>query len=607
MNSDIRMSSLTGAVAATLAAMTVAACGGGGSSGAAFLPSAGTTPPPTAAAPADGAPATPPTTPPTTTAGLPQLTPAVGATLQGSCNDLLAFTFDNTAITAVSAAASGALKVAGKDIGAHCVITGKMHERVSPVDGQTYAIGFEMRMPLNWNGRFLYQGNGGTDGSVASATGSVGSGGPMTNALDRGFAVISSDAGHSAAQNPLFGMDPQARIDYGYGAVMKLTPMAKALIKAGYGKGPDRSYIGGSSNGGRHAMVASARFAKDYDGVLANSPGFNLPKAAAAQLYTAQQFRKVATDTNDLETGFTLQERQLVAQKILDRCDALDGIVDGLVQDIEACRGAFNIFDHVPTCAASRDGACLTAAQKSAIDAMYDGPVNSRGEHLYATQPYDPGLATSGWASWKFSSSVGTARDPVAVGIIFQVPPNPAIIADTRAFAFNYNFDIDFPKLFATDATYTEDSLSFMTPPNPTKLDTLRDRGAKMVVVQGASDGVFSIDDTKRWYDELNAENQGKAADFVRFYRVPGMNHSSGGVSTDQYDALEALINWVENGVAPDRIVASARGPGNPGGTNASVPGSWSPNRTRPLCPYPLVARYNGNGDIERAENFTCK
>lgn len=610
MKSEFRASTLAGAVVATLAVAAIAACGGGGSSGAAFLPTAAASPPPTAATPTtpiDNAPSTLTPTPPATSAGLPQLRPAVGATLQGSCNDLASFSFDNTVITAVTSAAAGALKVAGQDIGAHCVVTGKMHQRVSPVDGQTYAIGFEMRMPLDWNGRFLYQGNGGTDGSVSSATGSVGSGGPLNNALNRGFAVISSDAGHSAAQNPLFGMDPQARIDYGYGAVMKLTPMAKALIKAGYGKGPDRSYIGGSSNGGRHAMVASARFAKDYDGVLANSPGFNLPKAGAAQLYTAQQFRKVATDPSDLETGFTLQERQFVAQKILERCDALDGATDGLVQDIEACRGAFSIFDHVPTCAATRNGACLTAAQKSAVDAMYYGPVNSRGEHLYATQPYDPGLATSGWAGWKFTSSVGATRDPVAVGIIFQVPPDPTIVADTRAFAFNYNFDIDFPKLFAKDATYTEDSMSFMTPPSPSKLDALRDRGAKMVVVQGASDGVFSIDDTKRWYDEVNVENKGKAADFVRFYRVPGMNHSSGGVSTDQYDALESLIKWVENGVAPDRIVASARGPGNPGGANASVPGSWAPDRTRPLCPYPLVARYNGAGDIERAENFACK
>ena len=548
------------------------------------------------------------TTPPQAEApGLPRLSAATGAPLQGTCDALLGFSFPNTVISTATAAASGSLKVAGKDVGAHCVVTGKMNERVSPVDGQTYAVGFQMRLPLDWNGRYLYQGNGGTDGSVANATGAVGSGGPLTNALYRGFAVISSDAGHNSSQNPMFGMDPQARIDYRYGAVQKLTPMAKALIKAAYGKGPDRSYVGGTSNGGRHAMVTAARLPQEYDGVLANSPGFDLPKAAAAQLYTAQQFRKVATDELDLSTGFTVAERQLVAQKILDRCDALDGVADGLVQDVEACRTAFNIFDHVPTCSGARDGTCLSAAQKTAIDMMYAGPVNSRGERLYATQPYDPGLAGSGWAGWKFSNSVGASRDPVVVGIIFQVPPDPTVVSNTRAFAFNYNFDVDYPKLFQTNATYAESAWSFMTPPNQTRLDALRDRGAKMIVVQGVSDGVFSIDDTKRWYDELDAQNKGKAADFARFFRVPGMNHSSGGISTDQYDALEALVNWVENGIAPDRIIASARGVGNSGGANGEVPAAWAADRTRPLCPYPLIARYNGSGDSERAENFSCK
>ncbi|MBS0455168.1 MAG: tannase/feruloyl esterase family alpha/beta hydrolase [Proteobacteria bacterium] len=541
------------------------------------------------------------------TAGRLQLAAATGAPLQGGCNALTQFSFPGTAISSVTTQAAGALKVGGKDIAAHCVVTGKMNERVSPVDGKTYAVGFEMRLPMDWNGRFLYQGNGGTDGAVASAIGSVGGGGPLTNALYRGFAVISSDAGHNASQNPLFGMDPQARIDYGYGAVQKLTPMAKALIKTAYGKGPDRSYIGGTSNGGRHAMVAAARIPQEYDGVLANSPGFDLPKAAAAQLYTAQQFRKVATDEADLSSAFTVAERQLVARSILARCDGLDGVVDGLVQDVEACRTAFSLARDVPTCSGARDGTCLSTAQKSAIDLMYAGPVNSRGERLYATQPYDPGLAGSGWASWKFTSSVGAARDPVAVGIIFQVPPDPAVMGNTRAFAFNYNFDTDYPKLFQSNATYAESAWSFMTPPNQTRLDALRERGAKMIVVQGMSDGVFSIDDTKRWYDEVNALNNGRAADFVRFFRVPGMNHSSGGIATDQYDALDALVNWVEKGVAPDRIVASARGAGNAGGANNEVPASWASDRTRPLCPYPLVARYNGSGDSERAQNFSCK
>jgi hypothetical protein len=553
---------------------------------------------------------------------LPQLTPAVGATLKGSCADLSAFAFANTAISASTRTEAGQLPLGGRGTpittGAHCVVKGKMNERVG-IDGKNYAIGFEMRLPVDWNGRYFYQGNGGTDGNIAQADGVMGSGGPTWTALSKGFAVISSDAGHPT-RDATFGIDPQARIDYGYGAVQALTPMAKALIAQAYGKGPDRSYIGGSSNGGRHAMVAAARMPNDFDGVLANSPGFNLPLAAAAQLYSAQQFRRVATDETNLETGFNLDERKLVANAILSKCDKLDGLVDGLVQDVEACEKRFNLATAVPTCAddtaASRTGSCLTVTQKDAIEKMYRGPVNSAGKALYATQPYDPGLATAGWAGWKFVNSVGNQRDPVAVGLIFQTPPNPdwlpgasPTLDQTRSFAFNYNFDTDFPKLFATDSTYTESAYSFMTPPNPTKLDTLRDRGAKLIVVQGASDGVFSINDTRRWYEGLMKENRGrvKAHDFARFFRVPGMNHSSGGVATDQYDALDALVQWVEYGEAPDRIVAQARGAGNPGGVNSDVPAGWAPDRTRPLCPYPTNATYRGKGDPEKAESFLCK
>ena len=224
------------------------------------------------------------------TAPIPQLEAAQGTGLAGCATLATGFSFTSTTITAATDVAAGTLTNAGAPIGQHCRVTGKMNERTSSFDGQTYAISFEMRLPKDWNGRFLYQGNGGIDGAVATAVGGFVGGGPLQNALQQGFAVMSSDAGHSAAQNPLFGREPQARLDYGYQAVGTLTPMAKALIKAAYGKGPDRSYIGGTSNGGRHTMVASARYANDYDGFLAISPGFNLPRAAVAQLYGAQRW-----------------------------------------------------------------------------------------------------------------------------------------------------------------------------------------------------------------------------------------------------------------------------------------------------------------------------
>lgn len=159
----------------------------------------------------------------------------------------------------------------------------------------------------------------------------------------------------------------------------------------------------------------------------------------------------------------------------------------------------------------------------------------------------------------------------------------------------------------ATTSVYSESGMSFMTPPNPSNLSAMKNRGAKMMVYHGTSDAIFSSDDTTAWYDSVRAANEGDASNFARFYRVPGMNHCSGGPSTDQFDMLTPLVNWVEKGQAPDGLVASARGAGNAAGANPNVPASWAANRTRPLCAYPQVARYNGSGDINSASSFSCK
>ncbi|MEY2892311.1 MAG: hypothetical protein RJA98_2219 [Pseudomonadota bacterium] len=543
---------------------------------------------------------------------LPVLSAAQAAPLSQCSVLLTSFAFPGTQITAAEAVAAGTLSNAGQPVAAHCRITGKMNERVSAVDGQTYAIGFEMRLPNDWRGRFLYQANGGTDGAVSTATGAFSGGGPLQHGLQLGFAVLSSDAGHSSAQNPMFGLDPQARLDYGYQAVGTLTPMAKALIRAAYGKGPDRSYIGGTSNGGRHTLVAATRYPEQYDGYLATSPGFNLPKAAVAQLYGAQQWASVATSTGtapnfDLESALPATERTLLSQAILARCDALDGLADGLVQDGGACRSAFDLQRDVPTCSGARDGSCLSAAQKTAIANVYTGARNSAGQALYSGWAYDPGLSSTGWADWKFRNSVRGGRDPVAVAFIFSSPPaSTTPLASTLAYALNYNFDTDAPLIHATSGVYTESAMSFMTPRDPANLDAVRNRGAKVLVIHGNADPVFSVDDTTRWYDSVNARYQGAASDAVRFFRVPGMGHSRGGPATDQFDGLTALVDWVEKGIAPDRIVATARGAGNAGGVNSEVPSTWSASRSRPLCPYPTVTRYK-SGDVEQASSFACE
>jgi feruloyl esterase len=488
---------------------------------------------------------------------------------------------------------------------AHCQVTGKMNQRVSAVDGNAYAIGFEMRLPNAWNGRFFYQGNGGIDGSVVTATGAVNGGPGLTNALAMGFAVISSDAGHLGSQGPFFGIDPQARLDYGYQAAGTLTPMAKSAIQTAYGKGPDRSYFGGCSNGGRHTMVAAARYADQYDGFLVGDPGFRLPLAAVANIAAYQGYATVATNPGDVSTGFTAAERTLVSNAVLAKCDALDGTADGLVQDTGACQAAFNLDRDVPTCSGARDGSCLSAAQKLVIGKRFSGATTSAGAKFYSSWPFDAGIGSGNTAFWNFTSP--PALDSGAIGVIWQAPPeNPATFNGPN-FALTANVDTMLAKIQATSATYTESALSFMTPPHPSDLSTLKNRGAKMMLYHGTSDPIFSSDDTTHWYDDLRTANGGDAANFARFYRVPGMTHCSGGPATDQFDMLTPLVAWVEQGTAPDSVVASARGAGNAAGASPDVPAGWSATRSRPLCPYPKVARYGGSGSIESAASFSCQ
>jgi feruloyl esterase len=518
-----------------------------------------------------------------------------------SCEQLAAaLQFPNTVFTSATGVPAGALTYAGQSIPAHCQLTGNMDSRIG-ADGQPYAIGFEMRLPLSWNQRYFYQGNGGLDGSVVPALGTCSGGGSTAVALLQGFAVISSDAGHSdPTMSGTFGLDPQARLDYGYQAVGKLTPMAKDVIRTAYGQGPRYSYIGGCSNGGRHTMVAAARYADEYDGYLVGSPGFNLPTAAVASIYGGQQYASLAPGAPDLSTGFSVPERQLLSQKVLAVCDALDGVADGMIFATEDCQRTFNLDRDVPTCPGDRDMTCLTSAQKAVVANIWAGPKYSDGKPIYATFPFDAGHGTGDAYFWEYISPL--IFDSASVGYIFQTPPANPLTFVPPLFALMSNVEQLALSTYATDATYTESAMSFMTPPNPSHLSALRQPGKRMIVYHGVSDPIFSSDDTVRWYKSLDA----RAHSAVRLYLVPGMGHCGGGPSADQFDLLTPLVRWVEEGDEPEHLVASARGPANVAGPNVDLPAAWSPSRTRPLCPYPQIAEYRG-GDVENAQSFHCR
>lgn len=500
------------------------------------------------------------------------------------------------------------------------MVEGKLNERISTVDGMPYAISFEMRLPIPWNGRFFYQANGGLDGIVVPAFGDILGGGPLSNGLLKGFAVLSSDAGHALRKEvpgigaALFGRDPQARLDYGYNAVAQLTPMAKALIAHYYGHAPSRSYLVGGSNGGRHGMVAAARDTGGYDGILIGAPGFNLPRAAIAQVWDAQQFARIsATDPGtgrpNLETSFSPHALHVLSDAILAQCDGLDGIKDGIVSDLAACQQRFQLEAAIPDCKADATGDCLTHAQKATLNTVFAGPKNAAGTALYAPIPWDSGVAGEDWRNWKFRNSVGP-RDAVALAFVFSTPPqSPEVVTGQGHsiidYALGFDLERDAPRIFAHDAIYTQSAMEFMTPPDPL-LKHFVARGGKLMIYHGASDPVFSALDSVHWYENFVSASGPSATDSVRLYLVPGMNHVRGGIATDQFDMVDALVAWVEQGHRPEGIVATARGPGS-ALVNREIPAEWSPHRSRLLCPYPQVGRYKGTGDPESATSFACQ
>jgi feruloyl esterase len=498
--------------------------------------------------------------------------------------------------------------------GAHCVVRGAVNERAG-TDGKPYAIGFEMRLPEQWNGRYFHQVNGGNDGAVVPAYGSLGGNQPGT-ALAQGYAVLSSDSGHDGQANrdaglvggTLFGFDHQARLDYGYAANITLTPLAKTLIERYYGRGPEYSYMVGCSNGGRHALVGATRLAREFDGFLAGAPGYNLPQIALQHAWDIQSFEQTG---NDVRRAFSRDDMAVVAAGVRAQCDALDGARDGIVGALALCQQSFDI--ERLACSAENREQCLAPQQVAALERAFAGPTDKSGRPLYSSWLFDTGLGSNDWRTWRLESPIpGFEGLPLiatmgagSLAQIFTTPPTA--VAGTPQGLLGYlrgfDFDRDAPKIEATTPAYPISAMDFMAPTdwrNP-RLAELKAAGGKVIVYHGASDGAFSAQATIDWYARLRANNGGDVYDFARFYAVPGMAHCGGGPATDRFDAFGALVAWVEQGTAPDSLIAEARA------ENAELPADWSKTRSRPLCDWPKVARYRGSGDLESAASFVCE
>ncbi len=476
---------------------------------------------------------------------------------------------------------------------AHCLVTGVIHPRTG-VGGQSFGDSFELRMPDAWNGKFLFQGGGGMDGFVGEAVGAIPiAGATAAPALNRGYAVVSTDSGHHGdpktpggpAADGAFASDQQARIDYFYASIGDVGATAKRLIEARYARPPEHSYFMGCSNGGRSAMIAAQRFPLDFDGVIAGNPAFRVSQAAMALLWETDQLTAIAPKDAEgqpiLSRALSDADLRLVKQSVLKACDGADGLVDGSIDARSQCH-----FDVASLrCTGAKTDQCLTAPQVEALAATFDGPHDSKGHAIYPGYTWDSSIDAPTWRPWVLGdsqTSVSNARNSTLV--INSIKQQFLSVPDVSFDPAKFDFDRDPTRLAASAAA--NDAIS-------TLYSSFTAHGGRMLIYHGYGDPVFSAPDLIGYYDGLARDNGGpaKLREWARLFMVPGMTHCGGGQSLDDFDPLTALETWVEKGQAPDKLLASG----------ASFPG-----RSRPLCPYPQESRYTGKGDINDAANFTC-
>ena len=455
-------------------------------------------------------------------------------------------------------------EVEGVALPPHCLVSGFLEERTGS-DGKPYATGFELRIPADWNKRLFFQGGGGTDGSVQPAYGTNTIGQPP--ALTLGFAVVSTDAGHSAGgrSDTTFGFEPKARVDWGYNSVDIVATAAKAILQKATGSYPAYSYFVGNSNGGRQGLMAAMRYPNQFDGILASNPIKQQTKGHVAGAWSVHVLSAVAPKDEQGRPIFSKfysdADFDLLAGEITRQCDKLDGLEDGIVDSARLCA-----VDFTPLlCTGDKSDSCLTQDQITAFEQIHKGPFNAAGEELYAPFAYDAGADFMGWHVGEAETFPNTGRKArnTSMHNVFRDPPQ----ADFDVYAFDFERD---PPLMNAASQFTDAKSS--------DLDAFKYAGGKLMVFHGMGDSGISAIDTTRWYETvMQRYGDTEAANFARLYLLTGVQHGRTGPGPHEYQGLDALMAWVEEGNAPEAMTVS-------GG---------EPARTRPLCAYPAYVTWD--------------
>jgi len=423
-------------------------------------------------------------------------------------------------------------------------------------------------LPLEgWNGRFQGVGGGGFSGGNANG---------IAAPVGQGYAAGSTDTGHEGSSGS-FALDSTGHLnwmlirDNAYLGIHEMTVTGKKLVKAFYGSGPRHAYFNGCSTGGRQGLAEAQRYPADYDGILAGAPAINWTRLHVEQMWGTVV---MLADKNPVaQCKFTAATGAAVAA-----CDAADGVKDGVIENPRACTfdPAALVGAAIPNCGT------FTEADAGVVRKIWHGPRRQDGSFLWY------GLQRGG----DFSGLSGTGGSPLA--------PRPnGITLEWWRYFLNQNPQWDYMSL--TPALYeqywdqsVEEFSGVLATDNP-DLAAFRDHGGKLILWHGWSDQLIYPEGTIDYFQRVQKQMGGAAAtsSFARLFLAPGVGHCGGGAGPQPDGQFDAVVRWVEEGKAPETLNAARR---NSGGAS----------RTRPLCQFPLVAKYKGTGSTDDAANFTC-
>jgi feruloyl esterase len=486
--------------------------------------------------------------------------PVWGAT----CESLTSISLPGTTVTLAQSVAAGEFTLPGrifggtpapavalKDLPAFCRVAATL----KPTEDSDIKI--EVWLPAaGWNGKLQAVGNGGWAGSISY--------GAMAEALHDGYATSSTDTGHVGGSGSFALGHPEKVIDFGYRSEHEMTVKAKLLIEAFYGNPARMSYWNGCSTGGRQGLKEAQRFPDDYDGIIAGAPANPRTHLAFGTMWIAH------ANLKDPASYIPPAKYPAIHQAVLNACDALDGLKDGLITDPTRCHFDPQVIACKGADASADNSTCLTAPQIETVKRILSPSRNPRtGEEIF------PGLepgAELGWATLAGPQPFAAITDHFKY-VVFKDPN-----WDWKTLNFDSDValadKIDNETINATDAN----------------LKPFFSRKGKLLLYHGWADQNVAPQSTINYYkrvvDTLGGES--RTADSIRLFMAPGMAHCGGGEGPNTFDMMSEITAWRENGHAPGRIIASRTG------------------RTRPLCAYPQVAKYKGNGSIDDAENFAC-